>query len=70
MQRSAWGRWSDMKVWRNRKGQAMVEYVLVFLVILLAIILGSPQIKAAVGKIFKSSESQINKASTVWDGKM
>ena len=55
---------------KKRSGQAMIEYILITIIILLAILFGTPQLKDAVGKIFTSSKKQVEKASTVWDAKM
>jgi len=54
-----------MMRWRRDKGQATLEYILVLLVIILAIIAAANgPIKTAIGKVFDSSKSRIESAAS------
>ncbi len=53
-----------MRKLTQKRGQGTLEYILVLVVILLAIIIGSAKIKGAVSeKIFNAAENRINKAA-------
>ncbi len=48
----------------NRKGQGTLEYILVLLAILLAVIVAANgPVKSAVGKMFQNSQNQIESAT-------
>ncbi len=52
------------KVLADRSGQGTLEYVLVLVIILLAIIIGGPLIKTAVsGDMFNASKGRIETAA-------
>ena len=59
----------QMRKLTQKQGQGTLEYILVLVVILLAIIIGSAQIKTAVsGNLFNAAQNRINKAATALDG--
>lgn len=51
----------------SRRGQGTLEYILVMVVILLAIMAASPKIRTVVeNDLFDSAKGQITRASTYW----
>ena len=48
-----------------RRGQAIVEYLLIATVIIAALIAVQPAIRAAVGSLYNASMSQTNNAANV-----
>lgn len=57
-----------MRKLTQKRGQGTLEYILVLVVILLAIIIGSAKIKTAVStNIFDAAQNRINKAANKLD---